>query len=279
MMLLRKLKHTADAGFIYTLMIGGGLLVSLPFFWMVSTSLKPDAQIFLSNWIPRPIAWGNYTRALAAVPFLAYLKNTLVITFWCIVGTVLSSAVVGYAFARLRWPGRNLVFVVLLATMMIPPQVTMIPVFMLMRKLGWFNTILPLTVPAFLGGAPFFIFLLRQFFLTLPRDLEDAAKIDGCGYFRTFWTIMLPQVKPALATVGIFTFMGTWNDFMGPLIYLAEQSKYTLALGLQSFVSENLAVWNQLMAFSTVMLIPLLIIFFFAQRYFIEGITLTGMKG
>lgn len=251
----------------------------LPFFWMLSTSLKSDDQMFSGQWIPDPVCWSNYSDALTAIPFLSYLKNTLLVTTWSIVGTVLSSAVVGYSFARIRWPGRELLFGVTLATMMIPPQVTMVPVFMLMRSLGWFNTFMPLIIPTFLGGSAFFIFLMRQFFLTLPVDLEDAARVDGCGVLRTFWIIMLPQVKPALATVGIFTFMNTWNDFMGPLIYLAEEDKYTLALGLQSFLTENMAVWNQLMAFSTVLLIPLLILFFFAQKYFIEGIALTGIKG
>jgi ABC-type glycerol-3-phosphate transport system permease component len=264
---------------VYFMLVSGSIVFLLPFFWMVSTSLKPDEQMFSGRWIPDPIRWQNYPDALSAIPFVKYLKNTLFITFWGIIGTVLSSAIVGYSFARLKWPGRDTLFVVLLATMMIPPQVTMVPVFMLMRNLGWFNTFLPLTVPPFLGGSTFFIFLMRQFFLTLPVDLEDAARVDGCGVLRTFWIIMLPQVKPALATVGIFTFMSSWNDFMGPLIYLAEEDKYTLALGLQSFLTENLAVWNHLMAFSTVLLIPLLILFFVAQRYFIEGITLTGMKG
>ncbi len=264
--------------FILSLLSAGSLAMLLPFFWMISTSLKPDDQIFSKAWIPHPIQWRNYMDALSAIPFLQYLWNTLFISFWTILGTVLSSALTGYSFARLRWPGRDILFGVMLATMMIPPQVTMVPVFMLMRNLGWFNTFLPLTVPPFLGGSAFFIFLMRQFFLTLPNDLEDAARVDGCGVLRTFAIIMLPQVKPALATVGIFTFMGSWNDFMGPLIYLSEEHKYTLALGLQSFLTENLAVWNHLMAFSTVLLLPLLILFFFAQRYFIEGITLTGMK-
>ncbi|GMV66842.1 MAG: ABC transporter permease [Candidatus Hinthialibacteria bacterium] len=251
----------------------------LPFFWMLSTSLKSDAEMFSTAWFPDPVQWSNYTEALSAIPFLLYLKNTLLITAWSIIGTVFSSAAVGYSFARVRWPGRDLMFGITLATMMIPPQVTMVPVFMLMRSLGWFNTFLPLVIPSFLGGSAFFIFLMRQFFMTLPVDLEDAARVDGCGILKTFWVIMLPQVKPALATVGIFTFMASWNDFMGPLIYLAEEDKYTLALGLQSFLTENLAVWNQLMAFSTVLLIPLLILFFIAQKYFIEGIALTGIKG
>ncbi len=263
---------------ILILLMTGSIIMLLPFFWMLSTSLKPDDQMFSSNWIPSPVRWENYRDALTAIPFLLYLKNTLFISFWTILGTVLSSALVGYSFARLRWPGRDILFGIMLATMMIPPQVTMVPVFMLMRGFGWFNTFLPLTVPPFLGGSAFFIFLMRQFFLTLPTDLEDAARVDGCGVLRTFAIIMLPQVKPALATVGIFTFMASWNDFMGPLIYLSEERKYTLALGLQSFLTENMAVWNHLMAFSTVLLVPLLALFFFAQRYFIEGITLTGMK-
>lgn len=272
-------RRTTNQILLHTVLLAGCFIFMLPFFWMLSTSLKSDAEMFSSAWFPDQVQWSNYTEALSAIPFLLYLKNTLLITAWSIIGTVFSSAAVGYSFARVRWPGRDLMFGITLATMMIPPQVTMVPVFMLMRSLGWFNTFLPLVIPSFLGGSAFFIFLMRQFFMTLPVDLEDAARVDGCGILKTFWVIMLPQVKPALATVGIFTFMASWNDFMGPLIYLAEEDKYTLALGLQSFLTENLAVWNQLMAFSTVLLIPLLILFFIAQKYFIEGIALTGIKG
>ena len=274
-----RLRRRVDRLFILGLLVGGSVVFIVPLLWMISTSLKADENIFSVRWIPEPAVWGNYTLALQAFPFLRYTVNTLVITALCILGAVISSATVGYAFARMRWPGRDVLFIVLLATMMIPPQVTMIPVFILFRWLGWYDTYLPLTVPAFLGGIPFYIFLMRQFFKTLPRELEEAAIIDGCSHIRAFWMVMLPLTKPALATVGIFTFMIAWNDFMTPLIYLSDDSKWTLALGLQSFLTEHEVEWNLLMAASTVMLIPVLVVFFFAQRYFIEGIALTGTKG
>ena len=265
---------------VHTLLVVLSCIFLIPFFWMLSTSLKPDSQILLfpPKWIPEPILWSNYPKAIAALPFWTYTRNTIVITLFNIVGVIFSSSLVAYAFARLRWPGRNVLFVVLLSTMMLPPQVTMIPVFILFKNLGWVNTFLPLIVPAFFGNA-FFIFLLRQFFMTIPRELEDAARVDGCPWLGIYWHVILPLSKPALATVGVFTFMGVWNDFMGPLIYLNSESKKTLALGLQAFLGEHSAEWAMLMAVSTLMLLPLLILFFLAQRYFIEGITLTGLKG
>ncbi len=265
---------------VYSLLCLLGTAFLIPFFWMVSTSLKAESQIFIfpPKWIPEPVLWSNYPNAVSAIPFWTYAFNTVYITGFNILGVLISSSLVAYSFARLRWPGRNLLFLILLATMMLPGQVTMIPVFLLFKELGWVNTFLPLIVPAFFGNA-FYIFLLRQFFLTIPVDLEDAARVDGCPRLLTYWHVILPLSKPALATVGVFTFMNTWNDFMGPLIYLSSEDKKTLALGLQSFVWEHGAEWALLMAVSTLMLLPLLVLFFFAQRYFIEGITLTGIKG
>ncbi|NKB66577.1 MAG: ABC transporter permease subunit [Candidatus Latescibacteria bacterium] len=195
-----------------------------------------------------------------------------------IAGQLLSCSLVAYAFARLQWPGRDLLFGLLLATMMLPPQVTMIPVFMLFRLLGWYNSLKALWAPSFLGSA-FFIFMLRQFMKAIPTDLEDAAKIDGCNLFGIYWRIILPLMKPALAAVCIFTFMGTWNDFMGPLIYLNDQRLYPLALGLFDFRSQYNSEFGMLMAASTLMTLPVIAIFFLAQKYFIQGVTLTGMKG
>ncbi len=265
---------------VYSLLCLLGAVFLVPFFWMVSTSLKAESQIFVfpPKWIPEPVLWSNYPNAVKAIPFWTYAWNTVFITGFNILGVLISSSLVAYSFARLRWPGRNPLFVILLATMMLPGQVTMIPVFLLFKELGWVNTFLPLIVPAFFGNA-FYIFLLRQFFLTIPVDLEDAARVDGCPRLLTYWHVILPLSKPALATVGVFTFMGTWNDFMGPLIYLSSEDKKTLALGLQSFVWEHGAEWALLMAVSTMMLLPLLVLFFLAQRYFIEGIALTGIKG
>jgi len=194
-----------------------------------------------------------------------------------VVGTVLSCSLVAYSLAKIRWRGRDLVFYSLLATMILPSQVTIVPTFTIFKWLGWIGTIKPLTVPAFFGGA-FYIFLLRQFFMTIPNELSDAAKIDGCSELAIYWRIVLPLSKPALATVGLFTFIGAWNDFLGPLLYLNDERSYTLAMGLQRFVSQHGAEWALLMAASTVMTLPIIIIFFLAQRIFIQGVTLTGIK-
>lgn len=227
--------------------------------------------------------WKNYSDALEFLPKethkgLLYVWNTVYITMLSILGTILSSSLVAYSFARLKWPGRDQLFVVLLATMMLPGAVTMIPVFLIFRSLGWIDTLRPLWIPSFFGGA-FSVFLLRQFFMTIPNDLEDAAKIDGCSYFGIYWRIMLPLIKPALAALTIMTFMGSWNNFMGPLIYINSPEKMTLAYGLQLFQGAHSAEYGLLMAASTLVMLPVLVTFFFTQRYFIQGITLTGIKG
>jgi multiple sugar transport system permease protein len=227
--------------------------------------------------------WKNYPEALRFLPpethfGLMFLANTLQVTLLSILGTLLSSSMVAYSFARLRWPGRDTLFMVLLATMMLPSAVTMMPVFLIFRWLGWVDTLKVLWAPSFLGAA-FSIFLLRQFFLSIPTELEDAAKIDGCSYFGTFWRIMLPQIKPALAALTILTFMGAWNDFRGPLIYISSQDKEPLAYALQLFQTAHSGEPALLMAASTLVMIPVLVLFFFTQRYFIQGITLTGIKG
>jgi len=229
------------------------------------------------------LKWENYTEALEFLPEetrkgLLYLWNTVYITLLSILGTLLSSSLVAYSFARLRWPGRDVLFLVLLATMMLPAAVTMIPVYLIFRSLGWIDTLRPLWIPTFFGGA-FGVFLLRQFFMTIPTDLEDAAKIDGCSHFGIYWRIMLPLIKPALAALTIMTFMASWNNFMGPLIYINSPEKMTLAYGLQLFQSAYSAEYALLMAASTLVMLPVLLVFFFTQRYFIQGITLTGIKG
>jgi len=206
-----------------------------------------------------------------------YLFNSAYLVVLTIIGQMLSCSLVAYAFARLRWPGRDVLFLIVLGTMMLPAQVTMIPVFLIFKQVGWYNTLKPLWVPAFLG-TPFFIFMLRQFMKSIPRTLEEAARIDGCGYFGTYRQVILPLTKPALAAVGIFTFMGTWNEFMAPLIFLSDQRLYPLALGLFDLRAEYGGDFGMLMAASTIMVLPVVGLFFFAQRYFIEGVTLTGMK-
>ncbi|MDW8343005.1 MAG: ABC transporter permease subunit [Verrucomicrobiae bacterium] len=220
----------------------------------------------------------NYRFALDHVPFWRYVATSVFLVILNLVGTLFSCSIVAYSFARLQWPGRNFCFALMLATMMVPPQVTMIPYFIIVRSLGWYNTLYPLWVGSFFAGA-FNVFLLRQFLKGIPRDLEDAAKIDGCGFWRIYWHIMLPLVKPTLAAIAIFTFMGTWNDFMGPLIYLTDQRLYPIALGLYAFNVQAGGSLGMMMAGSLLMTLPVIVIFFFAQKYFIQGVTLTGMKG
>jgi ABC-type glycerol-3-phosphate transport system permease component len=273
-------QKTGKLALIYTLLILGALCFMIPFIWMLSSSLKELPQIFVfpPQWIPKPVRWDNYARALLKMNFPLALKNTLIITVFTVTGQLLSSACVAYGFARLRFPGRELLFMLVISTMMLPSQVTMIPVFIIFKTLGWVDTLKPLIVPSFLGANTFAIFLLRQFFLTIPKELEDAARIDGCGSLRIFFQIMMPLAKPALVTVGIFAFMGSWNDFFGPLIYLNSESLRTLAIALQTFQGQFTAEWNLLMAASVVVLLPVLMIFFILQRYFVQGIVLTGLK-
>lgn len=251
-----------------------------PFLWLLSTSFKPESQIMLipPEWIPRPFEWANYSKGLTFVPFFLYLKNTLIICTANVVGVLISSSLVAYGLAIIPWRGRDALFIILLSTMMLPYQVVMVPLFGIFTWLGWIDTFLPLIVPAFLGNA-FFIFLLRQFFLSIPKDLMEAAKIDGCSEIQIFRRIVLPLAKPALATVALFTFMGSWNDYLGPLIYLFNQDKFTLSLGLAMFQSQYGSYYGMLMAVSTVITAPIIVLFFFTQRTFIQGITLTGIKG
>ena len=265
---------------ILALLWGVALLFLIPFLWMLSSSLKPNYQIFEvpPRWIPNPPRWENYVEALTILPFPLYIRNTAIITLLTIAGHLLSCTVIAYAFARLRAPGRDFLFVVMLATMMLPYPVTMVPLYVLFNRLGWINTFLPLVVPAYLG-IPFYIFLMRQFFLTIPRDFEDAARIDGANTLQIIGRIMLPMAMPALATVTIFTFQATWNDFLAPLIYLQRPELYTVTLGLQFFRSTYTTNWAYLMAASLVTTLPVIVVFFAAPRYFIEGITLTGVKG
>jgi ABC-type glycerol-3-phosphate transport system permease component len=265
---------------VYLVLIALCIAFLSPFALMVSTSLKTEDRIFTETieWIPRTIRWQNYAEALQSFPFLLYLRNTLFVCALVVVGTVLSSALPAYGFARLRWKGRDVLFLIMLATIMLPAQVTMLPVFVMFRTLGWTGTYLPLVVPPFFGSA-FAIFLLRQFFLTIPQELSDAARIDGCSEWRIFWQIIVPLSVPALATVALFAFIGAWTDFINPLVYLTDENTYTLAVGLQTFVGRHSSEWNLLMAAATVVTLPLMVVFFFTQKLFIEGITLTGIKG
>ena len=222
--------------------------------------------------------WRNYSDAFKKIDFFLNLRNTLFICVSCVIGVVLSCSLVAYSFARIPWRGRDTVFVAVLATMMLPYQVTLIPLFAVYSKLGWVGTFKPLTIPAFFG-VPFYIFLLRQFFMGIPQDLSAAARIDGCSEFGIFWRIILPLSKPAIATTGLFTFLFEWGDFLNPLVYLQDDRQYTLAIALQQFQSQHESMWGPLMAMSTAITIPIIIVFFLAQKTFIQGITLTGLKG
>ncbi len=267
-------------GVIYFVLIVGALFFLTPFAWMVSTSLKTDAQVFSipPEWIPVPVMWSNYVRLMSEIPFLLYLRNTVFVTVTSVTFYVASSAVVAYGFSRLRWPGREVLFYALLATMVLPPQVTLIPQFVMFQKLGWVGTFLPLIVPALTGSA-FAVFLLRQFYSAIPNELSDSARIDGASEWQIFSRIILPLSRPALATASLFIFIWTWTDFLSPLIYLTDDRLYTLAIGLQQLSSTRSAAWPLLMAGSLLMSLPIVALFFFAQKTFIQGVATGGLKG
>lgn len=257
------------------------ILFVVPLLWMLATSLKPLQQVFNPNWIPQPVVWRNYPKALSTAPFALYFRNTLVITIISMIGTVLSSSLVAYSFARLRFPGREFLFLLVLATMTLPGIVTLIPTYILFAKIHWVNTFLPLTVPSFFGGGAFSIFLLRQFYRGLPMDLSEAARIDGAGELRIWWQIVMPLSGPIITAIAIFSFQGTWEDYLAPLIYLSDASKWTLQLGLTTFEAGGggVPLWNYMMAASLVIMLPVLIVFFVAQRFFIESVAISGIKG
>ena len=256
-------------------------LFVLPFLWMVGTSLTPAAEVIKVDrpFFPRDPAWSNYREALTVMPFHLFLQNTLLVAILCVIGQTLSAASVAFAFARLNFPFREPLFLVVLSTMMLPPQVTMIPQFILFTIPGWIDSLKPLIVPAFFAEGAFYIFILRQFFLTIPKDLEEAARLDGCNTFQVFLHVALPSSKPALATVALFSFIHNWNDFLRPLIYTQSLENKTLAVGLDAFKNMHGTEYHLLMAASVAVLLPVLIIFFFTQRYFTEGVVMSGVKG
>ena len=256
------------------------LVMILPFLWLLSSSLKTQIQIFQypPQWIPDPIQWDNYSRALTIKPFGLYLVNTLKIVALNVVAVVTSSSFVAYGFARLRFPGRDFWFGIVLATLFLPYAILIVPSFMIFTRLGWVDSILPLTVPLFFGGGAFNIFLLRQFFRTIPEELADAARIDGCTEIGIYWRIMLPLSKPALITVAIFTFLNAWNDLLGPIIYLRSPENFTVAVGLSSFRSTLDVSWDLQLAATTAVILPVVVLFFFTQRYFVKGIVMTGLQ-
>jgi multiple sugar transport system permease protein/sn-glycerol 3-phosphate transport system permease protein len=278
----RRGQTAISNGFAFAIAVAGSAIVMIPFFWMLSTALKKPEEIYMFPpvWVPIPPQFNNFYDALTLVPFATYAMNSFIVVATVMVGTLLSCSFAAYGFARLRAPGRDFIFMILLATMMLPGAVTLVPTYLLFNKLGWINSFLPLTVPSFFGNA-FFIFLLRQFYITIPRELEEAARIDGASSYRIWWHIMLPLSQPVLATVAVFTFVGTYNDFFGPLIYLTDDSKRTIAVALSYFQgSPRMGPQRHLlMAAVTASILPSLLLFVAAQRYFVRGIVMTGIKG
>lgn len=273
---------------IHLVLVVLSIIFLTPLVWMISTSLKEESIAAKTPpiWIPPHFEWHNYwdaftynSQKLGYIPFLVYGRNTILLCILVVAGTVISNSVVAYSFARLKWPGRDIAFAVTLATMMVPFPVVMVPLFGLFRDLGWVGTYRPLWVPAWFGAA-FNIFLLRQFFRTIPSELSEAARIDGCSEWQIFKDVVLPLAKPALAVVALFSFLATWNDFIGPLLYLLNQQSFTLSQGLQFYQSQAGGTsWSLLMAASTIVIAPIIILFFFTQRLFIQGIALSGIKG
>jgi len=268
----------------YFLLTLGAAVIVVPLFWMVSTSLKGSDALFTypPEWIPRPAMWSNYIEAWKMLPFGRFLFNTLFITVLAMVAELLTSSLVAYGFARFQFKGRDTLFFILLATMMLPGVVTMIPAFLIWSKLGQIDTFDPLTIGAWFAWGPAYIFMMRQFFLTIPKEMEEAAVIDGANVAQIYWHIMLPLIRPALLAIGVLSFQGNWNNFQAPLIYLNSMDKFPMILGLKFFeqsLSKEAPMWNYMMAMSVLMAVPILGLFFSAQKYFIEGLNVGATKG
>lgn len=278
--LSRRWRRFLGDGLAYLVMTALAFVFMIPLFWMLSTAVKSRWEVFAwpPQWIPSPIHWENFSLVFQRVPLWRYAGNTLILVVGNIIGQVFAVPLVAYSFARLRFPGRNVLFFLMIATMMIPYQVTMIPLFTIFQRLGLTNTYVPLILPAFFGG-PFFIFLMHQYIKTLPRDLDDAARIDGAGTWAILYEIILPLCKPPMTIVLVYTFWYTWNDFLHPLIYLNDVTKFTIQLGLAMFRGRFDVEWNLLMAATLLAVLPLLVVYFFAQRHLIGGIASVGLKG
>ena len=276
----KRIRSLVRSILIHASLIPAAFVFILPFMWMLSTSLKPDVQFyaFPPVLIPSPLQWSNFPDAVTYITFFLYLRNTLSIAVLATIGVLISSSLVSYSLARIPWPGRNYLFILTIATLMLPFQVTMIPLFIVFKNLNWVDTWYPLIAPHWFGGA-LYIFLLRQFFMTIPMELSEAARIDGASEMRIYATIILPLSKPALATVAIFEFIARWRDYLGPLIYLSDQELYTLSLGIYEYQSQYGAEWGLLMAASVLITLPIILLFFFLQKIFVQGIALTGIKG
>jgi len=274
-------KHIRQYWWIYLLLTLIGAVLMVPLVWLLSSSLKTEGQIFVVPpvWLPSPVEWSNYPEVFRRVPWGQAWLNSTIVTLGATTGQVVSAALVAFGFARLRFPGRDVLFIILISTVMIPYHVTLIPTYVLFRELGWLNTFLPLIVPSWFGGGAFYIFLMRQFYMRLSFELDDAARVDGAGNWRIFTDVVLPQSKPVLGVVAIFAFLAHWNDFFGPFIYLNSTEKYTLPLMLRLFQSVESSQWAMLMAASVMTAIPCVALYFVAQRYFIQGVVFTGIKG
>lgn len=275
----KKKKSIGTKIFFYTVLTLVSFIMIVPFLWMINTSFKESTKIFTFQWLPDPFRWQNYLDVLEKTPFHLFYFNSIYIAVLVTIGTIFFGSLAGYAFAKLSFRGSSFLFLCLLSTMMIPVEVITIPLFLLMRDLGLINTHVPLIAIPILGPAGVFgVFVMRQFFLLVPKELEEAAKLDGCSYFRIYWNIMLPLAKPAIATLTIFTFLTSWNEFYEPLIYINSKELMTLPLALALFTDEVGTKWELLMSASVMATLPLLVVFFFAQKQFIEGVTMTGGK-
>ncbi|MCC6458762.1 MAG: carbohydrate ABC transporter permease [Caldilineaceae bacterium] len=282
-----RFQRVVGRALLYLIAVGSAVVFMIPFAWTVLSSLKTPGELFLypPTWFPARPQPQNYAEVFSLVPFSMWTGNTMIVALTSTFGAVLSSAVVGYSFARFRFPGRDMIFMITLSTMMLPIEVTLIPLYLLFSKIHWLDSFKPLIVPSFFGGGAFLIFLMRQFIMTIPKDLDEAARIDGAGYLRIFWQIILPLSVPALATAAILTFMGNWNEFLQPFIFLNDKNKYTLAIGIRYFQAVASQVDSMehrehlLMAASVMMTAPIIVLFFVAQRYFVRGIVMSGIKG
>jgi len=277
----RRLRAERQKLIAHLILVVVGILFLMPFVWLVITSFKTDEEIFVVpvRWWPSEMQWSNYVNAVQAIPFFRYTFNTIWIAFLCVTGVVLIAPFVAYGFARIDFKGRNALFLVMMSTLMLPFQVTMIPIYVMFNKIDLVDSYWPIVLSSWFGtGIAYYIFLMRQFFMGIPHELTESAKIDGASEFRIYAQIMLPLSKPAVLTVGLFTFLGAWGDFQGPLIYLNDPDKWTLSIGLKQYIRENNVAWGQLMAASTLFTLPIVILYFFVQKKFIEGISITGLK-
>ena len=275
---MKKIKRARCIAYILLILISIAML--FPFFWMVRSAFMTNREIMTTpiQWLPSHYDLENFKKAFERAPFGKYFINSAIIVLINMVGCILSSSFIAFGFSRLRFPGRKLWFALLLSTMMIPQTVLMIPQFLIWQSVGAYNTFIPLTVPCFFGNA-FNVFLVRQFYAGIPKEYDEAALVDGASYFTIYSKILVPMAQPVLCSVGVFTFMSTWNDFMGPLLYLDKENLKTVSLALQNFMGQHNSEWNLMMALSTVITLPMIVVYFMAQRYFIEGITFSGLKG